>query len=227
MNKFVFLVILLLSFKALGTGDLRDIWSNNQAVKHMEQKKMLEAHEEFTQLLSQKPFHPLFQFNLGSSFIAVEELPKAIKMYNEILKLNPLPPQIEFATYYNLGVLNSLGEDSNIDLALENYQKALALVPDSKEIKTNIELLFKGGKGKGKGDKKDKKDQNQDQSDKGEQPKEPQKFTNKKQPNQFDGKEMSKGDVKKILEELKKQEQRIRAKHDRKGGKESDREKNW
>ena len=38
---------------------------------------------------------------------------------------------------------------------------------------------------------------------------------------------LSECDVKKILEELKKQEQRIRAKHDRKGGREADRDKNW
>ena len=216
--------LLLFAPSVFATTNLVEIWGNNQAVDHLGQKKVTEAHEEFTQLLAKSPFHPLFRFNTGGSFVAIEEPDKAIKMYNEVLKLNPLPPEIEFATYFNLGFLNSL-EGKDIDEAVKNYQKALAFKPDSKEIKTNIELLFKGGKGGGKG--KDKNKQDQQNKEDGEQPQEPQQFTNKKQPNQFDGKEMSKGDVKKILEELKKQEQRIRAKHDRKGKKQADNDKNW
>ena len=72
----------------MATSNLSDIWRNNQAAKHMTQKKMLEAHEQFTQLLSEKPFHPLFQSNMAASFIGVEEFQKAIQMYNEVLKLN-------------------------------------------------------------------------------------------------------------------------------------------
>jgi Ca-activated chloride channel family protein len=204
--------------------ELGDIWRNNEAVQHMQQKKMLEAHEEFTQLLSEKPFSPLFQYNMGASFMGVEEPDKAIKMFTELLKIRPLPPEVEFAAYYNLGVLNGM-EGRNVEAALKNYQKALQFSPESKEIKTNIELLLAGGQGGGKGENKDQQDQQQNQEGE-EQPQEPQEFTNK-QPDQFKGKDMSKSDVKKILEELKKQEQRIRAKHDRKGGKEVDREKNW
>ncbi len=222
------IVLVFVSFDVWASNNLRDIWRNNRAAKHMQQKKMLEAHEEFTQLLSEKPFHPLFQFNMGSSFIGVEEFGKAIKMYNEVLKLNPLPPEVEFSVYYNLGVLHSL-EGGDIEKALKNYQNALKFQPESLEIKTNIELLISSSGGGGKGDKKDKSDQQNEDGKGEEQPKEPQEFTNKpqKQPGQFNDKEMSKGDVKKILEELKKQEQRIRAKHDRKGGREADKEKNW
>ncbi len=170
------------------------------------------------------PFNPIFQYNMGFSFIATEEKKKAVQMYEEILKQKPLPPEIEFATYFNLGVLYSLKEFSDgIDKALEYYQLALNVRPDSKEVKTNIELLFQSGKGKGKGDKKEQSKEGEGE----DQPKEPQKFTNKPQPNQFKSKEMSKGDVKKILEELKKQEQKIRAKHERKGKREADREKDW
>lgn len=218
-------LILCLGAEAFASSDIREIWRNNQAVNHMTQKKVTEAHEEFTRLLAQSPFHPLFRFNTGGSFVATEEPDKAIAMYKEVLKLNPLPPEIEFATYFNLGFLNSL-EGKDINEAVKNYQKALALQPNSKEVKTNIELLFKGGKGGGKGDNQEKSDDPKNQEGE-EQPQEPQKFTNKPQPGQFEGKDMSKGDVKKILEELKKQEQRIRAKHQRKGKRQSDRDKNW
>ena len=205
--------------------DLLQIWQNNQAVDYLLQKKALESHEEFTGLLTEHPYHPLYNFNAGASFFVTEEPEKALKMYKQTLKLKPLPPKLEFATLFNLGVLNASKPINDIDKALSYYQRALDLVPDSKEVKTNIELLFKGGGGKGKSDKKDK---NQDKKDKGEeQPQEPQEFTNKPQPDQFKSKEMSKNDVKKILEELKKQEQRIRAKHERKGKKRADNDKNW
>lgn len=194
----------------------------------MQQKKVLEAYEEYAELLAENPFSPLFQYNMGTSFMGVEEFKKAIQMYEEVLKLQPLPPEVEFATLFNLGALHSM-KDGDVEKALKNYQKALALNPDSKEIKTNIELLIQDGKGGGKGDNKDKDKKDQQENGEGEeQPKEPQQFTNKNpQPDQFKSKDMSKSDVKKILEELKKQEQKIRAQHDRKGGKEADREKNW
>lgn len=232
MKSSLVLFLFLGSQVVFAHSSVKDIWYNNQAVEQIEQKKMLEAHEGFTQLLAKEPFHPVFQFNLGSSFIAIEDVQKAIKMYSEVVKLSPLPAEIEFATYFNLGVLYAISK--NTDKALENYQKALRLNPASKEIKTNIELLFKGGKGKGKGKDKNKSKDNkkgEGEGDKkeqeGENPNQKKKFSNKQQPGQFKSKNMSKNDVKKILNELKKQEQRIRAKHQRKGKREADREKSW
>lgn len=223
MVKLIF-SFLMLSLNVEASTDLRDIWRNNQAADHLSQQKMLEAHQEFSELLAEKPFHPLFQFNLGSSYIGVEDKENAIKMYNEILKLNPVPPVVEFGTYYNLGVL--YGASGEIDKALSSYQKALALNPDSKEIKTNIELLLQQQQGGGKGKNKDKQDQ-KDKNEEGEQPQEPQEFTNKPQEPQKGEQPMSPADEKNILEELKKQEQEIRANHERKGSREADRDKNW
>ncbi len=205
---------------------LAEIWKNNTGAEYQKQKKFLEAQDQFVELLSDHPFQPTYQYNLGTSFILIEERNKAIQMFQEILKKKPIPPTVEFLALFNLGFLYSAEEGGDVEKALDYFQKALAFNPESKEIKINIELLMRGGKGGGKGDKENPED-SKDQGEDGEQPKEPQKFTNKKQPNQFDSKDMSKNDVKKILEELKKQEQRIRAKHDRKGGKEADREKNW
>ena len=225
MIKFVFLFFLNPSLMA--SPPLMEIWQNNQAVDMMTQGKVLESHEQFVQLLGNNTFEPIYQYNLGASFIAVEEIEKAKKMFEEILKLNPIPAQLAFVTNYNLCSLYSLKEGFDVEKSLKHYQAALAFQPDSVEIKTNIELLIKQQQGGGQGkDKKDNQDKQKGENDK-EQPKEPQEFTNKPQPNQFDSKDMSKQDVKKILEELKKQEQRIRAKHDRKGGRQQDRDKNW
>ena len=199
------------------------VWKNNQAVQLLKQEKKIEAYEQFSELIGQDPFQPLFQFNMGSGFLATDEIEKAEKMYAQVVKANNLPKALAFASNFNLGVLASL--QKNIPKALSFYQKALEFEPDSKETKTNIELLIKQQKGGGKGKSKNKdKNKNKDQQNKNQQ-KEPQKFENK--PQQFDSKQMSKQDVKKILEELKKQEQKIRAKHQRKGSREKDNEKNW
>ena len=203
--------------------EIGTIWKNNRAVDLLKQEKKLDAFEEFSELIGQDPFQPLFQYNLGAGFLATDEIEKGRKMYKEVIKTKGLPKPVAFASYFNLGAL--AGAEGQIDEALRYYQKALAYEPDSKETKTNIELLIqqKKGGGKGKSDK-NKKNQNQSQQNKDQQ-KEPQKFDNK--PQQFDQKQMSTQDVKKILEELKKQEQRIRAKHQRKGKREKDRAKNW
>lgn len=234
LGRFSGSAVLLLAFlfypglKAeAGIESLKDTWENNTAVDHLKQNKFIEAQEEMTQLLSEKPFHPLYQYNMSLTFAAMDERVKAQQMLKGLLKLEPLPPEVKFATYFNLGFLDSL-KGGDRDKALDYYQQALYVNPDSVETKINIELLVKQGKGGGKGDQKNKDKNKKDQNKDGEQPQEPKEFTNKpQQPNQFKGKEMSKGDVKKILEELKKQEQRIRAKHDRKGRREADREKNW
>jgi hypothetical protein len=126
------------------------------------------------------------------------------------------------------------------------YQKALEIIPSSNEVKTNIELLIQqqqgqsGGEGQqnqpqqgdqqqnqdqknqeGK-DQKDQKDQEQDQKE-GKQKQQSQKY----KPRPFNGKELSEGDVKKILGELKQQEEKIRAEYNRKDVKEQPRDKDW
>jgi len=219
---------------ALASEDLGQIWRNNEAVTLQGQEKMIESFEAFAKLLGENPFDFVFQFNMGTGFLTTEDVEKAKQLFEQLNTTKDLPPELQFYVAYNLGVIN--GSTGNVDSALEAYQKALEFQPDSQEIKTNIELLIqkkKGGgggkdkkkqKGKGKGSDKKKSDK-PDEGDKDEEEKEPQQMQN--QNPGYKGKEMSKGDVKKILEELKNQEQKIRAKHDRKGKREKDREKNW
>ena len=210
---------------------LQDTWINNRAVDDMKQKKQLEAYEQLRDLAVRNPDNSLFLFNLSSSFIGVEQNNKALKMLQELAKSKePMDPILKFAIHFNLGSLYSDKKLMDIDQALYHYQQALAINPESLEVKTNIELLLKGGQGQGKGENQDdqKGDQDQEKQDEGQQPKEPQEFTNKpQQPNQFKGEDMTKQDVNQVLDELKKQEQKIRAKYDRKGKREADRAKNW
>jgi len=113
------------------------------------------------------------------------------------------------------------------------YQKALSVIPSSKEVKTNIELLLQQqqGQGDGKGDNKnnDSKGNGQGQSQDQKKDQQPQQYqqSTKYKPRQFQGKELNEGDVKKILGELKQQESKIRAEYNKKEMKEQPRDKDW
>jgi len=91
-----------------------------------------------------------------------------------------------------------------------------------------------------KQDQKDKKDQDKKDQDKKDQEQDPKDGKDKKkdepreykkngkpQPRPFKGKELSEGDVKKILGEIKQQEQKIRSEYNRKEVKEQPRGKDW
>ena len=236
MNKqglFLFVGSLLFSPFLFAYNNIPNIWQNNQAVGLQALDKRTEAFDEFSKLLAEEPFNPLFNYNLGTGFLSVEEVEKAKKIFASIAEKEKGNPYLVFASNFNLGAIH--GAMGEIDDALKYYQAALEFMPTSKEVKTNIELLIQSSKGKGKNknknDKKgkgqqDQQDQQQNQDEKDdEQQQQPQKFENS--PQNQSKKNMSPQDVKKILEELKKQEQRIRAKHDRKGAKEKDRDKNW
>ena len=145
---------------------------------------------------------------------------------------------MKFYILFNLGVLHS--QESQIDQALHRYQQALELQPESKEIKTNIELLFQQqqqqqGQKSQQGNQGDNPDQNKDQQEEKEQQneknpdnKQNQDKQNKEQQD-FKSKNLSKDDVRKILEELKNQENKIRMNEYQKGDKSQENEngKNW
>ena len=258
MRGFVILLIALFWNMSWGK-ELSLIYDNNQGVSLFLMNKKLEAYETFMGLTANDPDDLDVQFNLASSLQALGEEEKALKLYSTLLRKIekqllsspqenvPALQRIRFASFYNSGVAHQVMHQ--IPEALANYQQALALVPQSQEIKVNIEMMFAGGQGKGKGDNKDKKDksdgqgdsenqdqdqqQNEDQEqeknqDQKQQPKDDKKDQNKeKQKKQFDQKYMSNEDLKRIMEELKEQEQKIRAKMERQGGKSAAKDKEW
>lgn len=159
---------------------------------------------------------------------------------------------VRLAAYYNLGVYYHTAK--NVNKALEYYQKALDISsfdshPGHLEIKTNIEMLAASGGGQGDGEQKEGQDQGDQQKDskdgqgdknkeqkdekekdggkdkeKKDKPSE-EKDNSKKKP--FDQKQMSMEDLKRIMDELKQQEQAIRAKTQGKGSQNESREKDW
>jgi len=243
------LVTALLVSSPVHARDLDLIYKNNEAVRQSRKEKHLEAYEEFLGLTASDPYDPILQYNLAASLAANGEVEKSQALYNHLLnvlderlKTATTPGQqrelytLKYASLYNLGVQYQAAKDP--DKALEAYQRALEIVPDSKEIKTNIEMMFQGGQnGKGKSDQKQQgKDGDgqgqqdpQDQGKDGKQPQpKPQDQNNQgQQKKEFDQKQMGKEDLDRIMDELKQEEENIRAKMGNKGGKNESKEKNW
>lgn len=194
--------------------------------REVDSAKVYKAYKLLLEALKDAPFNAAIRGNLGLAFELNEEKEKALKEFKAANKYAELTDndELKFVSRFNLA--RAYGVEQ-IDLALESYQKALELNPDSIEVKTNIELLLQQqqGQGKGKGGQgenknKDKNDQNQDGQGDQEQKDKDQSDNSDKQPQQqkqkqkkeFKSKELTKNDVRRILEELKNQEQKIRAK---------------
>ncbi|MBX3023178.1 MAG: tetratricopeptide repeat protein [Bdellovibrionales bacterium] len=204
--------------------------SNAEGVRQMEKKNFYPAYQSFLKALEDDPLSWQVQMNLGLVFEANEEYSKAVKAYTGAAHIAKEGSEERFSSLFNLG--GALAKEQKIEEALKAYQAALDIKPDSLEVKNNIELLWQGGGGGGKGDNqnKDKKEQQQgnNQQQREDSLKNPQKEEKQKpQPKPFDSEDLSKEDVKRILDEIKNQEQSIRANEYQKGGKEASKGKDW
>lgn len=261
--KFKFILISLLALMGLFSCgqhvDYIQSFYYNEKYRYLLSKKQNEK-AQAAELLSKENLQNHYQQdnNLGIVFNLLSKNDEAEKSFDEALKNahNQYPEgsadqlTAVFKVHFNRGVF--YGGQGKVDQALIEYQKALDIVPNSIETKTNIELLIKkqqeeqkNGKGKGQQDQKDKDKNNQsgdskegdkdnDKSDKEkEQKKQSQdrKQTGKYQPRPFQGDQLSEGDVKKILGELSQQDKKIRAQFDKKEKNESPfegkNEKDW
>jgi Ca-activated chloride channel family protein len=241
---------LLLSTSVSSANDLKGVYENNRGVLQFNNKKSVEAFDQFTHALGEMPFSGEVHYNLGTAFLANQEFPKAISEFNEALKNSPGDSRREretrFRAAFNRAV--ALTAEKRIDEALNSYQAALNENPESVETKTNIELLTQSEGGKGKGDDKDqdqKKDQKGDPKDqKKDQKKDPKENEGKDQkkdqqkpqdqknkpkptPKPFKSDELNQQDVGKILDELKRQEEQIRARMQNDKVKDAPNDKDW
>ncbi|MBC7370947.1 MAG: tetratricopeptide repeat protein [Bdellovibrionaceae bacterium] len=169
-------------------------------------------------------------FNLAQLQGKAKKVDEAIDLYQKSLTIRP----------------DSLEAKTNIELLIQSQQqqgkngdKKDDQKKDDKENKDDKKDDKKDGKDpKDDKDKKDGKDGDKDPKDPKDDKKDPKdgkdKNEDKKyggnpkpQPKKFDSKDLSEGDVKKILQELKQQEQKIRAEFNRKEVKEQPRDKDW
>ncbi len=165
---------------------------------------------------------PEVRLNLALAFELNGDLDNAIKSYKMAIDLSKTNPATLFLGHYNLA--RALGLKEKVEEALMSYQAALDIYPESKEVKVNIELLLQQKQGGGGGGK-DNKDDDKEGQDQEPKPDSPIKENPKN--SEYKSQNLSKKDVEKILEELKNQEQQIRAKEYGKGVKEKPRDKDW
>ena len=209
--------------------ELRGIRSNNDGVSSYEKKKYSESFDRFARGLGDLPFDPKVHYNLGRTLLENKEYEKAYSESMMAAKLAEKDPEMKFHSLFQAA--SALALTKKVDEAIATYQQALDIKPDSKETKTNIELLIAGG-GEGEGENDEKKDGDKKKDQKGggdqEQPQNPQKVENPRPtPRPFKSQDLSKKDVENILDELRAQEENIRAKFQREGAKEAPKDKDW
>jgi tetratricopeptide (TPR) repeat protein len=251
MKKLFIISSFVFSTFASADSVLSAIEANKLGITALKKQNSTEAQSYFSKAIGQAPFIPELQINLGLSYDMAGNQDKAVLAYQASEKILSSKDAL-YIVNFNLGEI--AGRKKEIDLALSYYQKSLEFNPDSVEAKTNIELLIQqqqaGKDGKNEKDKKDNEDKKGDSKgkdsdkDKGkDQDKEKEKDKGKEnekeneqnknyqkgkpQPRPFKSEELSPGDVKKILEEMDRQEKRVRAEFNKKQIKERTRDKDW
>ncbi|KYG69625.1 hypothetical protein AZI87_01445 [Bdellovibrio bacteriovorus] len=219
---------------------------NREGNKQVQAQAYGPAMDKYLEALRFDPFVGQLHLNLGLSFEGLQQAEKALQSYQEAENLALKEEKLELVFMARFNRAQLLGKAKKVDEALAVYQKALEIIPTSNEVKTNIELLTQSQQGQGgenkqdqqnqQGDQNQQQQQNQDGKDqKDKDPKDQEPKDDKKQvqqspkykPRPFQGKELSEADVKKILGELKQQEEKIRAEYNRKEVKEQPRDKDW
>ncbi len=253
------------------TPSLKAFLLDRKAKSALQKKQYEEAQNLYFNMLEVDPNLAEAHSNIGNILLFNKKEEDSLKSLQEALKIAQFHQEkkVEFLVRYNLGVY--FGLQKKIPEALEQYQAALEIIPDSIETKHNIELLIQNGSSSkdskdgdkkdsssGSGDSKDKKDGKDGKDDKDDKDDKNKKDQDKKDQDKKDGKDdkdddkeqeskkekqvkpnakykprpyqgdqLSEGDVKKILGELKNQEQKIRANFDKKERKENKNEKDW
>jgi len=186
------------------------IEANREGVKLYNAEDYPGAFKDFATALGKDARNPAFHFNLGDAFLKNGDPAKAIEEYESVDQSPTASPDLKFKAMFNAG--NASVQNKDIPNALSYYQRALGYKPDSGEVKTNIELALKEQQGGGGGQKDQKKDQkNEDQNKEQQANKSEDKKDDKPQPKPFQSQALNENDVRRILEELKRQEEQIRA----------------
>ena len=177
--------------------------SNNEGVTAIEREDFDLAEKHFLKGLAVDPQNPILRMNLGRTYELQKRFDRAQKEYEAVLRMDGIDDQMKFMAHFNSG--NAAAQNKDVDGALKHYQSALTIDPSSQETKNNIEVLFLAGSGQGQGG-----GQNQ-QPEPNQEPNPDNEGEGEKKPQEFKSENLTKEDVKKIIEEIKSQEKKIRA----------------
>ena len=134
---FLFFIVLALSllFFYFNNSSL-----NNKGVKALKSRDFLRAKKYFSQNVESGFSDHRSYLNLALSYDLLKQPLKALEIYNIVSSSNNRSKDV-FFSYFNQAEL--YGRMEKLEKALKNYQSALEFRQKEKEIKTNIELLFK------------------------------------------------------------------------------------
>lgn len=225
------LAILLLSIMAQQgawgqtTPSILAYLNNKKASSLLKENKFDQAKDLFLKALKADPKGLEILLNLGIAYEGSGALDQALSAYATVEKLSD-DPATKFMASFNIGQLKA--KQKKIDEALADYQRALSYNSLSIETKTNIELLLQSQQSGGGGGDQNQEEQNKEDQKNDQEPKEFDKNP-KQKPKKFNSKELTEDDVRKILGELKSQEQKIRAEFDKENKRSQERpnEKDW
>lgn len=147
--------------------------------EHFQNKRYQSALEAYRKVQVKNPDAPEVLYDLGTSLYKVDSFQESAQDLDAAAK-KARDPQLKARSLYNYGnVQYRLG---NFEGAIDSYKKALAVDPDDKDAKYNLEFLQK------KKSKMDKKDQDQKkENQKKDEKKDQQKNQQKQQQNQGQG----------------------------------------
>ena len=219
-----YLSVLTIAFWLTGCSgpmqELKATVDNNAGVYELARENDGEALNRFIAALATEPFNTRVQMNLGLAYEILEDFDRAYQSYALVLGAEELTAEEEFQALFNMARVE--GARGRIGEALALYQSALKINPRSQEVKHNIELLMvDGGSGEGEGD-----DEGDEGSSEGDENQPPQN-NNQEDQEQPQPEELRPEDVEQILEELSRQEKRIRAKEMEQNAGEPQDGKNW
>jgi len=147
---------------------------NEKGNKYFEDKKYIDAIEEYTRALSFRKDNPEIKYNLANSLYENGKFEEALKSY-EAVKGN-LTKSEKSNLYYNMG--NTFYKMNKLKEAKELYKKALMENPSDKWAKENYELVLK--KIEEQKQQQNKKDNKKDNKDKDKDKKKQQNKQNDK-----------------------------------------------
>jgi tetratricopeptide (TPR) repeat protein len=163
MKKIFFIFISALLLCSCGPAPhLKTVLLNREGNQFLKNQNFPAAQNHYLEALQFNPFLAELHLNLGLTFEMLQAPDKALSSYLEAEKLAGQAKDAEMTFMARFNRAQLLGKDKKVDEAIAVYQSALDIIPSSKEVKTNIELLTQQQQGKGGGDSKD---QNQDQKD--------------------------------------------------------------
>ena len=165
-------------------------------------------------------------FNLGVYFGAQKKIDEALQHYQAALDILPTSKETKTNIELLIQMQNQQGKGEGEKKDQDQKDKN---GDQSKDQNGDQDQKDKKDK-KPEEDKKDKDGKDKDEKDKDqekEKPKPDEKGSPKYKPRPYAGDQLSEGDVKKILGELRNQEQKIRANFDKKEQKDSGHEKDW